>query len=50
MVLGKLTCALSSGACGSVQCMDRGSIAGLVVGGAIVVLTMVLAGVLVARA
>jgi hypothetical protein len=30
--------------------MDRGSIAGLVVGGAIVFLTMVLAGIIVTRA
>ena len=43
------TCALICARCGSLQLMDRGSMAGLIVGGAIVFITMVLAGVLVAR-
>ena len=39
----------SSAVCGSLRIMDRGAIAGLTVGGAVVLLTVVLASIIVVR-
>ena len=39
----------SSSVCGSLRIMDRGAIAGLTVGGAVVLLTVVLASIIVVR-